>query len=519
MSNREFDVTFPETAHQILFAPGLQRSAFEEKLLPDYIPRCRWFAGKAREPRRFSIRDVIPVSAAPHAARLMLVDVEYADKSSDTCLLPLQFIAGQPAEALAAQHPQAVVSQFAGGILCDAIHDPTFQSTLFTLIASGGTQAGEKGSLVAQRGPALREISDSPPSRALAVEQSNSSIVYGDAIFLKLYRRLETGMNPDTEILRFLSRRGFAHTPDFGGSIEYHGADGQACVIALATGLVPNHGDAWSFTLRELARWFAAHLAGDVLEAAAIEEESLSRAAQLGTRTGELHLALAADTTDPEFSPQPLTTADGQELAESTLASARQIRDLIASKLETLPDLARNLAQRFLDGEATLQSRAASLATPGGAAKIRTHGDYHLGQVLETGGDFVIIDFEGEPLRALATRRKRRSPFRDVAGMLRSFEYAAHAALDAQPFHQAALSAPAAHWSAKTQRAFLDRWLATTSGAVFRAANPKQEDSLLEAFLLEKALYEVIYEINNRPAWLPIPLRGVVRLLEGNVAG
>jgi trehalose synthase-fused probable maltokinase len=512
MSNREFDVTFPDTAHEILFAPGLQRSALEEKLLPSYIPRCRWFSGKARDPRRFSIRDVIPVSAAPQAARLLLVNVEYADRTSDTWLLPLQFIAG-PAAGLATHHPQGVVSQFTGGILCDAIHDPAFRSALFALIKSGGTLAGEKGTLVAQPGPALHEFDATPPSRALAVEQSNSSIVYGDEIFLKLYRRLEAGMNPDAEILRFLSGRQFAHTPPFGGAIEYHEPGGAACVVALATGLVPNHGDAWSFTLGELARWFGAHVAGNVAEAAAIENYSLSRAAQLGTRTGELHLGLAADATDPEFHPQPLAAADGQELAAGILASARQITNLITAKLETLPDPARQLAQRFLDAAPALQARAASLATPVCAGKIRVHGDYHLGQVLETGGDFVIIDFEGEPLRSLATRRERRSPFRDVAGMLRSFDYAAHAALDAEPLHQSTLPAQAAHWSAKAQQAFLGAWQTATTGAVFRAANPREEDSLLEAFLLEKALYEVLYEINNRPSWLPIPLRGVLRLL------
>jgi len=138
--------------------------------------------------------------------------------------------------------------------------------------------------------------------------------------------------------------------------------------------------------------------------------------------------------------------------------------------------------------------------------------------VLETGGDFVIIDFEGEPLRSLATRREKRSPFRDVAGMLRSYDYAAHAALEAHSEHRATLSTYAEQWSAKAQLAFLDAWLAATEGASFRAAIHVEEDRLLEAFLLEKALCEVVYEINNRPTWLPIPLRGVLRLLEGDAS-
>jgi trehalose synthase-fused probable maltokinase len=380
----------------------------------------------------------------------------------------------------------------------------------------GGRVGGEKGSLTGEAGSALGGLDGASTSRPLAVEQSNSSLIYGEKVFLKLYRRLEVGMNPDAEILRFLSRQGFTHAPPFAGAIEYRGEDGKACVMALATGLVPNNGDAWSFALGELGRWFAAHLDGNVEKAARIEGNSLARAAQLGSRTGELHLALASDPNDPDFSPQPLSAGDGKELADGILAFVQKVSDLIAAKMETLPDPARNLAQRFLSAAPELRSRAAGLAIPANVAKTRTHGDYHLGQVIETGGDFVIIDFEGEPLRSLATRRERRSPFRDVAGMLRSFDYAAHAALDAQPMHQEALAGQAANWSTKAQKAFLDAWLAVTRGAVFRAANSQEEDALLKAFLLEKALYEVVYEINNRPTWLPIPLRGVLRLIDGD---
>jgi trehalose synthase-fused probable maltokinase len=249
---------------------------------------------------------------------------------------------------------------------------------------------------------------------------------------------------------------------------------------------------------------------GDVKGAAKIEAESLERASQLGSRTGELHLALASETSDPDFSAEPLTENDNRTLSDSILTSARQVLGLIAAKRTSLPSPARELAERFVALEPTLLGRTTALATSVAGAKIRTHGDYHLGQVLETGGDFVIIDFEGEPLRSLATRREKRSPLRDVAGMLRSFDYAAHAALES---HRE-LSSQAAQWSAKAQLAFLDSWLLATDGAAFRSPVRPDEDRLLEAFLLEKALYEVIYEINNRPTWLPIPLRGVLTLLE-----
>ena len=515
MSTTEPPFSLPDVTHESFFTPGPQRELFERHLLPNYIPRCRWFAGKARDPRSFAVQDVIAISTAPDAARLVLVKVGYADHSTETYLLPLQLLSGRAARDVATTHPQAILAESAQNILCDAMHDDAFRSSLFTLMASRGTRAGEHGTLTGQPGTMLSEFKGIPSSRALAVEQSNSSIIYGDQIFLKLYRRLEHGMNPDAEILRFLSERSFSHAPPFAGAIEYRDAEGKACVLSLATGLVPNKGDAWSFTLGELKRWFEALRSGDTAGAEKIEDESMKRAAQLGTRTGEMHLALAGETSDPDFAAEPLSAVDGKALSESVATSARQVLDLIAAKLDTLPEPAHGLARRFVALKPTLLAHAEALRATVAAAKTRTHGDYHLGQVLETGGDFVIIDFEGEPLRSLTTRREKRSPFRDVAGMLRSFDYAAHAALDAEGENRVALlSEEAERWSAEAQLEFLDAWVAATEGAAFRALTRAEEDRLLEAFLLEKALYEVVYEINNRPTWLPIPLRGVLRLLE-----
>lgn len=495
-----------------LLAPGAGRTLLEETILPAYIPRCRWFSGKARDPQRFQVRDLISISEGPEAARLALIDVTYAEGPKDTWLLPLQVLGGEVADELVSTQPNAILARFEDGVLHDALHDAVFRAGLFHLISTKATRAGERGDIVGDPGPALQEIEAAPDSRVHAVEQSNSSVIYGDQIFLKLYRRIEAGMNPDAEILRFLSQQGFAHVPPYAGSVEYREANGHCHVLSLATGLVPNHGDAWSFTLRELTHWFAALWGEDHTAAKNIESELLARIAQLGTRTGELHLALAAPTTDPDFAAELLTTPDAKALADNILDSADQIGRLITARLDALPS--PELGRRYLAAEPTLRSRVASLAAPLTAAKTRTHGDYHLGQVLETGGDFVIIDFEGEPLRSLTARRGKRSPYRDVAGMLRSFDYAAHAALDSQAPHRAVLAPQAEEWTARAQSIFREAWLKTTQGASFRAATEVEERRLLNAFLLEKALYEVLYEINNRPTWLHIPLHGVLALLE-----
>ncbi len=515
MSLTESFPPLPGPSDHAFFLPGESRTVLERDILPHYLASVRWFGGKAREPQRVIIRDVVPVGSEVGAARLVFLEIAYTAGAPDLYLLPLQILAGPAAETLAETSPGAIVARFPdGAVLCDALHDDAFRAALFELMAGGARIDGGQGQITGVPGPILGDRPTAPPSRVLAVEQSNSSIIYGDRIFLKLYRRLEEGENPDAEILRFLGEQRFPHVPPFGGAIGYHSADGGARVLALALGLVPNDGDAWSFTLRHLAGYYARLLADDAPGAAPLQAEYLTAAAQLGARTGELHRALAAGQASPGFAPEPLTGEDSAALASALRLAQQQVRTLLAERRAVFdPDTAA-LAQRLRDAEDTLLARAetlAALVTP--AAKTRTHGDYHLGQVLHGPDGFIIIDFEGEPLRPLAERRRKMSPLRDVAGMLRSFHYAAHAALEPLSDDRPRLAAAAEDWAHRAQAAFLAAWLAATQGAVFRDPDPAAERALLDAFLLEKALYEIRYEVNNRPAWLSIPLRGALALI------
>ena len=483
------------------------RAQLEREVLPGYLARCRWFGGKARVPREFVVREWVELAAA----RLAFVEVTYASGLAETYLLPLQVAVGARAEELVCEAPTAIVARFRdGGVLFDAVHDADFRAALFTLI-SRGEMAGE---LCGVSGRGLAE--SVPESQVLAVEQSNTAIVYGERIFLKLYRRLEEGVNPDAEILRFLGARGFAQVPPFRGALEFRRAGCAPRVLALATGMVANEGDAWSFTRRELTRQMRGVLAGDVRAAGAVEAAYLARAAQLGERTGALHRALAGDAADADFAPEPLTAEDLAELAETTRTTLDQVLARLRIQLGELDPATRALASDLLSAEPALRTRIAALAAqPVAVAKTRTHGDYHLGQVLNTGDDFVIIDFEGEPVKPLAERRRKRSPLRDVAGMLRSLHYAAHSVLGDFPEQRAALEPSAGRWHERAGAAFLDAWTRTTAGAAFVPAERADGTRLLDAFLLEKALYEVAYELNNRPAWLGIPLRGVAQILRG----
>jgi maltose alpha-D-glucosyltransferase / alpha-amylase len=331
------------------------------------------------------------------------------------------------------------------------------------------------------------------------------------------------------EITRFLSeRQRFPHIPPYAGSVEFRSAGGESRVLALALGLVPNEGDAWVFTLGEVAKFFervrqsgeraAGWEAGGLLDDTQDPEPLVKlagsfagRVRQLGERTGQMHRALAADATDPAFAPEPFTAEDLQKFGAALRSSIEQLFTTLRERSPGGADVARLLGS---EGELLRRAQAAG----GGlirAAKARTHGDYHLGQVLNTGSDFVIIDFEGEPQRSLAFRKEKRSPLRDVAGMLRSFHYAAHSGLgEVKGGDPSTLKPWAEAWAQWASRTFLRGWLESTAGAPFVPASRQETRLLLEAFLLEKAIYEVGYELNNRPAWVGIPIAGILQILD-----
>jgi maltose alpha-D-glucosyltransferase/alpha-amylase len=350
-------------------------------------------------------------------------------------------------------------------------------------------------------------------------EQSNTSILYGDAFILKLYRRLEPGVNPDLEMGAYLTARGFPHTPQLAGAIEYR-TPRSTMTAAVLQQFVPNQGDAWAYALGE-ARAFAGRSEGvrdpgnfwllldqqpgpDVRARIGAFLES---AALLGTRTAEMHLALAQPTEDSDFAPEPLTPAYRRVLADRIAGQAHNAFALLRSRMGELPAAVSEHAADALPFENDVAARCRAVGERNIEASVsRHHGDYHLGQVLWTGSDFVIIDFEGEPLRPLRERRMKRSPLRDVAGMLRSFDYAARAVMQS---HVEA----AATWTSWVSAAFLKAYLSSAGAAVFVPRTRGQIETLLTAYLLEKATYEIIYELNNRPAWTGIPIRGMLQLI------
>jgi maltose alpha-D-glucosyltransferase/alpha-amylase len=432
-------------------------------------------------------------------------------------------------------------------------------------------------------------------------EQSNTSAVFDNRFILKLFRRVNPGVNPDLEVGRFLTERApLEHSPDVAGALEYTTEQGDTMTVAILHQYVSNQGDAWVYTLDELGRYLervravppgvqpevswtglapaaegataaethpaaaqaqrhqgngeAAALEAGPVEPAAVESRLetpqrtveramtvslldlaerdppdlarelighyLDSAELLGQRTAEMHLALASAQDDPAFTSEPFTKLYQRSLYQSMRTMARKSLELLRRQVRHLPEAAQENARRVLDLEGKILGQLRGLADHKiHARRIRVHGDLHLGQILFTGRDFAIIDFEGEPERPIGERRIKASPLRDVAGMIRSFHYASHSALIRQTPGMASLNEAAIRaedwlffWYAWTAASFLKAYFAKASFGDFLPTDKAELNTLLNAYVLEKALYELSYELNNRPEWAKIPMEGVLQL-------
>jgi len=534
---------------------GKGRERLESALPVILLPR-RWFGGKARGIRETTITDVVPVGMGKTdpVLHLLVVHVDYTDGEPEDYLLPVSFAEGVKAERLREEHPRTVLAEVKGqgskgqsGVLFDGLFDEEAATALLDLIArkrtvkgGGATLSGRRTKLFGSR----TEVGQLTP-HVLRGEQSNTSIAFGDRYMMKVLRRLEPGRSPDAEVSSYLTEQvGFPHTPPLCGELELTPSNGESRSLAILQSYVPNEGDAWSYTIDALRRFCDRVMTEETQERPGLADAPnvvqlaregvpdamadivgtyLDAAMLLGQRTAELHIALATDTGDKAFAPVEFTTLHQRGLYQSMRNAGRRNLALLRKGAKSLPPEVREVATELVNREADVLSHFKAVSdTRIEAVRTRTHGDYHLGQVLWTGRDFVIIDFEGEPAKPVGERRLKRSPLRDVAGMLRSFDYAAYAALFDQLERggiadgseaAAALEAWLRHWALWVGVAFLRSYLATAEGASFLPEDPEHVRTLLEAYLLEKATYELGYELNNRPDWLRIPLQGALGLL------
>jgi maltose alpha-D-glucosyltransferase/alpha-amylase len=522
-----------------------------EEILPSFLRSQRWFGGKARRISSVELEDAVQIPHDSKAASVTFVRVNYADGDPDTYALPLTFVSGPEAERIKSETPHAIVARMTArgteGVLVTAMRDSGFCNALLDAIgcrksfrsATGGEVRGVPTRVF--RCLAGQDANCLVPS-LMRAEQTNSSILYGDRLILKMFRRLDDGINPELEVGAFLTDAGFAHIPPVGGSLEYRRGEGEPITLGILQGFISSKGDAWSFTLDALSSYYervVAH-AGD-LRPEVLPEKSLwelvdqdpdpqaqeligtylAAVGLLGRRTAELHLALAADQGNPAFAPEPFSPSHQRLLYQSMRNLAAQTFQLLGQRLRLLPEALQEEARKAHALEAQVLDRfRLALERKITAMRTRVHGDYHLGQVLYTGSDFVIIDFEGEPARPISERRIKGSPLRDVAGMLRSFQYAAYgalmgrmAAMVVRPEDFPAMEPWANRWYEAVSSFFLKTYLEVAANAPFLPQGREELTALLDAYQFEKAIYEMAYELNNRPDWLRIPLQGILRML------
>ena len=466
------DVATRAAAGDLAFVDGDELAAF--------VVAQRWFGSKSREVVGASVLEAIVVRPAAPLLAIALVEVRFQPGTHDVYQVPLGL------RPDADGWDRAVVTRSEGWTVYDALADPELARELARLIERGGEAEDEQaGSVVSfcPLGDALENVNgDVWP---MGAEQSNTSVVFGERLVLKAYRRLEAGVNPELELLRFLTRHGFANIAALSGWYEHAGRVMDATLGTLQA-FVPGERDGWALALESLREGV---------------EDFFARLRRLGEVTGAMHATLASDAADPAFAPEEpsgetlgilVATIDEEIAAIFGDLPARPTVEPIATRGEEVRDHLRQLA---------------GVGAPGRV--IRQHGDYHLGQALWTGDDWVVLDFEGEPARSLPERRRKRSPLRDVAGMLRSFAYASSVVV-----MDGAGPVPAAEWERRARHEFLAGYLPAAEAARILPPGQDSFEKLLALFELEKAVYELRYELDHRPDWVGVPVAGIIRLLD-----
>ena len=535
----QFDLPTLEVSKSETLADVVRRRDTRQHLIT-YLKARRWFGGKGRRVQTLQITDLIPLGDSD--VSIALIRIDYVEGSDETYLIPLSIEWRANADL---SHAVAyVTTEGKRGVLHEPLSQQGFARSLLDKFINGeGTS--DEGHLIASGKSLLADDVRGLEAHLIKGEQSNTSLLFGERYFMKIFRRLEEGENIDVEVTRFFAEQTeFRHVAHLAGALQYRKTGRDPITVAMLQQSVPNSGDAWRYTLDALGRYFEqlssnplrqeqkaeAFPGGSLLDLAGQELLMLPRAIlgsyigdaeMLGRRTGEMHVALASRPDIPEFAPEPFTPHYQRSIYQGMRSQVSRALLLLRKNLMTLPESLRPDAERVLELELTVHEMIRPLVDRNiRAMRTRIHGDYHLGQVLKAGNDYVIIDFEGEPSRPLSERRIKRSPLKDVAGMLRSFSYAPNAVLlgKAPGVHVRSedvggLEPASRFWQQWISAIFLRSYLEATAVGSFLPEDRDELSLLLNAYLLDKAFYELAYEINNRPEWAGIPLKGILTLV------
>ena len=509
------------------------KQQLQHKVLAPYLETKRWFAAKGHGIARIEILEQGEWNSAQGSWLMTIIEVHFANVPPQTYFLPLaicwEIEAGlYKINSLGAWALARVRQKDRIGLLYGAFGDDDFCRALAQGMGQNLQLPLGKGKLNFSAFKAFGELAGNldEPVRHPSLEQSNTAVYFGNKLFLKGYRRLQLGTNPEVEVGRFLTEQSpFPYIVPVAGALEFERADGQKQTLAILQAYIENQGSAWNFSVDYLERFLGEQLAEQLAASPVVTESPhgyfLTLMELLGQRTGELHLAFARPTGDPGFDPEPVTADDLAAWSAHLRDEAVATLDDLERRRDELPNGMHEGIDRLLSLRKPLLSKISPAALTGiVAAKMRYHGDYHLGQVLRVENDFTITDFEGEPGRTIVERHEKHSPMRDVAGMLRSFSYVAAVAANhsttERPSDRHRVGPLVQAWEHDTAAAFLGGY--RNAGAENRALPPEADaaERLIGFFVIEKALYELRYEMNNRPDWLAIPLFSLIRTIDGS---
>jgi maltose alpha-D-glucosyltransferase/alpha-amylase len=507
---------------------------------PEYFRSKRWFGSKGRKITSCEVVD-FELLEADDLLGMLLVKISYARADPELYQLPLVFKPEKRVPEAIKAHPDGaaiivdspedklwVYDAFAEDSICVALYQGMYDDREFESPA---------GKLKFRHVPGRMHTRDVQTIKRISTEQSNTSIVYNDRLILKAFRKLSAGPNPDFEVPYYLTTHtDFRFVPQVAGFIEYQVEGALPISMGVLQDFVVNEGDGYTNALDRVREYFAGVLSFLVEHPTYTARERTDQAPQcagtmqeamrrLGSITGLMHNALASETELPDFQPEIITRQDTGRWEDDIALLIKHVMDAARDRRSKLPPAQQELLGLIVDSESAFlqMMRGLDVLESDGCHKTRCHGDYHLGQVLQTGSDFIILDFEGEPARTLAERRAKHCPLKDVAGLLRSFNYAAYAVLykiwearSSDEDEKAELESWALAWEELARAAFLEGYCTTTgdhTGPRFMPADANAMRQVIDIFELEKAIYELNYEFNNRPAWIPIPARGLLRIL------
>lgn len=524
-----------------LFENEVFRQHLITESVPEYLSRKRWFGAKSAKIKKYDLEKLLHLDTGDKLIYLMMVETVFFTSNSDTYFLPIAFETKQP-------DSQGILleTEIDGkkGWITDALYLADFRNYLFRTIAVNEEKDVKDGFLSFSRG------SHFPPngarggveSRLLNAEQSNTTIVFNDQYYLKIYRKLYRDLNPDAEVSSFLTEKTeFRNTPPYCGAITWTKPDFYKVTLGLMQEKVENQGDAWPYFLERVTEYFnrveSKGIDPEKLEKVPlykpvgpdklphpyrelIGEDMLEKLQLLAKRTAEMHLALFWDKTDLAFSPIPYSEDYKVWLLNRILYMLDHRITTMEAVMDSFSPKARAFAEEFLDRKVEVKNRILKFdEILLNSARTRIHGDYHLGQVLLSDGDFIILDFEGEPEATIRDRKVKQSPLKDVAGMCRSFHYAVFATIFGEndfKSEEAVLSEAGGRYYRAIVAVFLDTYLNTAFDKGLNIGYYTEIDFLLRYHIFEKAIYELGYELNSRPDWVIIPLKGLNQILNND---